>query len=68
MGRILMATGAALFILGAATHFGGNFFPLFHLPGDIRIERENFSFSFPVVSCILVSAALSFLLNFLNRR
>lgn len=29
------------------------------LPGDIRIERENFGFYFPLVTCLLVSLALS---------
>jgi hypothetical protein len=31
------------------------------LPGDIRIERENFRFYFPIVTCLLVSLALSLL-------
>jgi hypothetical protein len=68
MGKTLMIIGAALMLAGALAHFGGKFLPLFHLPGDIRIQRENFSFSFPVVSCILISAVLSFVFNFLNRR
>ncbi len=29
------------------------------LPGDIRIERENFRFYFPLVTCLLLSPALS---------
>ena len=29
------------------------------LPGDIRIERENFRFYFPLVTCLLVSLVLS---------
>ena len=29
------------------------------LPGDIRIERENFRFYFPVVTCILISLVLT---------
>ncbi len=31
------------------------------LPGDIIIRRENFSFYFPITTCILISAALTFL-------
>ena len=38
------------------------------LPGDIRIERENAGFYFPVVSMIIVSVVLSLLLNLLLRR
>ena len=33
-----------------------------HLPGDIRIERENFRFYFPLVTCLLLSLTLSLLL------
>jgi hypothetical protein len=29
------------------------------LPGDIRIERENFCFYFPLVTCLLLSLILS---------
>jgi hypothetical protein len=32
------------------------------LPGAIHIERENFRFSFPLVTCLLVSLVLSLLL------
>jgi len=32
------------------------------LPGDIRIERENFRFYFPVATCLLLSLLLSLLL------
>lgn len=35
--------------------------PLGRLPGDINIEREGFRFSFPVVTCIVVSVLLSLL-------
>ena len=39
-----------------------------HLPGDIRIERENGSFYFPVTSMILVSLVLSVLFSLFFRR
>ena len=38
-----------------------------HLPGDIRIERENFSCFFPLVSMLLVSLLLSLVLNVILR-
>ena len=37
------------------------------LPGDIVVERENFSFYFPLVTCVIVSIVLSFILWLLNR-
>lgn len=32
------------------------------LPGDIHVEKESFSFYFPIVTCLLISVVLSFLL------
>ncbi|MGD9948665.1 MAG: DUF2905 domain-containing protein [Desulfobulbus sp.] len=41
--------------------------PLGRLPGDILIVRNNFLFSFPVTSCIVVSLVLSLLLWLFRR-
>lgn len=37
------------------------------LPGDIRIERGNFSLYFPVVTCIVVSIVLTLLFSLFRR-
>jgi hypothetical protein len=37
------------------------------LPGDIVIERENFTLYFPIVTSLLVSILLSLVLWFINR-
>ncbi len=42
-------------------------FPLGRLPGDISIKRDGFSVYFPWVSCLVVSAVLSFLFYFFRR-
>jgi hypothetical protein len=31
------------------------------LPGDIAIQRQNFSFYFPLVTCLVISVALTLL-------
>jgi hypothetical protein len=41
--------------------------PLGRLPGDIVIRRENFSFYAPISSTILVSLAISLILNVIGR-
>ncbi len=41
--------------------------PFGRLPGDIHIVRQGFSFHFPLVSCLLISIVLSFLLWLLRR-
>ena len=68
-GKTLMVFGVLLFLVGAAVYFGGKYTSLGRLPGDIHIERDNFSFHFPIVTSILVSLVLTVLLNlFFSRR
>ena len=41
--------------------------PLGHLPGDIVIKREHFSFYFPITTMILVSIVISVLFRFFGK-
>ena len=61
LGLGLIVTGGLLWLLGRAG------LPLGHLPGDIRIERGNISCYVPIVTMILVSLALTVLLNLIMR-
>ncbi len=38
------------------------------LPGDIFIKKENFSFYFPLTTCILLSIILSAIMYFLGKK
>ena len=38
-----------------------------HLPGDIQIKRDNFSFYFPLTTSILISLLISFILWVLKK-
>jgi Protein of unknown function (DUF2905) len=66
VSRILIVAGAILLLAGLAwpllTRLG-----LGRLPGDIMVERGNFRFYFPLVTCLVVSAFLT-LLFWLFRR
>jgi len=66
-GKLLIILGMTLTVLGLLLTFTGKLPLLGKLPGDIRIERENFSFYFPLGTCLLVSLLLS-LLFWLFRR
>ena len=69
VGKILMLVGLALVVLGGLIWFGGRLnLPLGRLPGDIRIERENFKFYFPLVTCLLISTVLTLIFWLLRRR
>jgi uncharacterized protein HemY len=61
-GRLLIVLGAALIVVGLVVSvFGGR------LPGDIVYRRGNFSFYFPLMTCIVLSIVLT-LLMWLFRR
>jgi hypothetical protein len=67
IARYLMLVGIALFLIGGGVYLAAKFsIPLGRLPGDIRIEGENGSFYFPVISSILVSVILTVLLNLIR--
>ena len=60
-GLILLAIGGLLYLAGKAG------IPLGRLPGDIRIQGENFSCFFPIVTMILISIVLTVVLNLVAR-
>jgi hypothetical protein len=63
LGKILILTGLLLIVAGAVLWLlPGRMGWFGHLPGDIRIRRENFAFYFPLTSMLLVSAGISILL------
>lgn len=68
-----MSTGRALILIGIAIVVIGLLWPwlsklgLGRLPGDIVVQRQNFSFYFPIVTCLIVSVVAS-LLFWLFRR
>jgi hypothetical protein len=69
MGKLLIIIGLLLALIGLVLVWAPGLFGWFgHLPGDIRIERENGSFYFPITSMIVVSIVLSVLFNLFFRR
>jgi len=66
-GKLLIATGLALIVAGLLLESKGGIPFLGRLPGDIHIERENFSLFLPLGSCLLISALVS-LIMWLFRR
>lgn len=64
--RWLVIAGAVLIVIGLVAQTGAlSWFG--RLPGDIRIERPGGSFYFPITSMLIVSVALSLLVNLLRR-
>jgi hypothetical protein len=68
LGRLLIIAGSLLLIAGLlVVGLGRLHIPLGRLPGDISLRGRNWSVSFPIVTCILLSAALSFILWIVSR-
>jgi hypothetical protein len=67
IGKFLLMLGIAIALLGAVLIlFRNTGIPfLGKLPGDIIVQRKNFTFYFPVVTCIVLSIILSFILYFI---
>jgi hypothetical protein len=66
-GKFLMAAGLLLFVIGLIFWSGFGRGWLGRLPGDIHYQRGNFSFYFPLVTCILASIILSLLLRLFRK-
>jgi len=67
MGYMLLELGALLILLGGLLLLMGKIPGLGHLPGDIRIQKGNFSCFFPLGTMIVVSLILTLLLNLIIR-
>lgn len=67
-GKWIIAAGVIIVIIGVLIYF---FYDklnwLGKLPGDIRIERENFRFYFPVVTMVIISIVLTILINIFKK-
>ncbi|WP_072744589.1 DUF2905 domain-containing protein [Sporanaerobacter acetigenes] len=66
MGRTLITIGVVLLIIGGIMILGEKV-GLGKLPGDIFIQKGNFTFFFPIVSSIVISLILTLILNLFRR-
>jgi hypothetical protein len=68
IGRLLITVGLVLVFAGLLFTFAGRLpFRLGRLPGDFHYQGRNSSFYFPLTTCILLSALLSFVLWIFRR-
>ena len=64
----LLSLGILFIILGGIFLIAGKIPGIGKLPGDIIIKKENFSFYFPLTTCILISMIVSFLFALFHRK
>jgi len=68
ISKILMIAGGMLFLLGLLFFLTGDKWGwIGKLPGDFKIERENFSFYFPFTTMILLSILISIIWRIIAR-
>lgn len=66
MQKLLIIIGVILIAIGLLWPFLSRL-GLGRLPGDIAIEREGFSFFFPITTMIIVSIVLTLIIRFLGK-
>ena len=67
IGKMLAVFGGLIMMVGFAFWAGVGSSRLGRLPGDIRIERGNSAFYFPIATCLIISIVLSLILSFFRR-
>ena len=68
LGKTVIIIGVALVIVGIIITMAGKIPGVGKLPGDIFIKKENFSFYFPLTTCILLSIILSAIMYWIGKK
>ncbi len=68
LGKILIYAGLILILIGAIIWLFHDKLGWFgHLPGDIRIKKENYSFYFPITTMIILSVIISLIIWLISK-
>jgi len=68
LGKSIITIGIVLIVVGIIMTVAGKIPGVGKLPGDIFIKKENFSFYFPLTTCILLSIIVSAMIYFLGKK
>lgn len=67
-GKYFILFGIIFVVVGVVLYFFGNHLGwLGKLPGDVRVEKENFRFYFPITTMILISLILTIIINIIRK-
>ena len=70
LGKVLAVIGAVCLVVGLGLMLAGSLglrIPFGRLPGDIHVERDGWSFHFPLVTSLLLSVVLALILALFRR-
>jgi hypothetical protein len=68
IGKVLIITGSVIVLIGVLLILSGKTSWIGRLPGDILIEKKNYTFYFPLATSILISILLTLLFWLFGRR
>ncbi|MBF0503906.1 MAG: DUF2905 domain-containing protein [Candidatus Omnitrophica bacterium] len=68
LGKSIILIGVVLTVIGIVLSLADKIPYTGKLPGDIFIKKENFSFYFPLTTCILLSIILSIIMYWIERK
>jgi H+/Cl- antiporter ClcA len=67
-GKYILIAGIFIVIAGLLIYFFHDYFKwIGKLPGDIRIEKENFRFYFPLTTMVVFSIIITIIINIFKR-
>lgn len=68
LGKTIITIGIVLIIVGILMTMAVKIPGVGKLPGDIFIKKENFSFYFPLTTCILLSIVISLIMYWIGKK
>ncbi|HUQ67284.1 MAG TPA: DUF2905 domain-containing protein [Flavitalea sp.] len=67
-GKVIIVAGIIIIVIGIIIYFfAGKLTWIGRLPGDIRIEKENSRFYFPITTMIIASVLFTLIIRIINR-
>jgi hypothetical protein len=67
-GKYMVLIGIAIVVIGIVVYFFHDKLNwIGHLPGDIRVEKENFKFYFPITTMIIFSVVITIIFRIIKR-
>lgn len=67
-GKWIIVIGIGILLIGVIIYFfHDKLHWIGHLPGDIRIEKENFRFYFPITTMIIFSLLITLIIQLIKR-
>jgi H+/Cl- antiporter ClcA len=67
-GKYILIAGIIIVVAGILIYFFHDYFKwIGKLPGDIRVEKENFRFYFPLTTMIIFSLLITLIINIFKK-